>query len=121
MYHKYKFVFIYTFIIIGLGFWQLIDWYFISEDPIWHIMFYILIIPLISLLYGIFIGDEKRCFIMPFVAYVINLLVSIFMANGGYSFEIESLSLCLIPFIFMTIGIIIRKIPLFFSKKKLSK
>lgn len=121
MYHKYKFVFIYTFIIIGLGFWQLIDWYFISEDPIWHIMFYILIIPVISFLYGICIGNEKNCFIMPFIAYIINLFVYIFMANGGFSFEKESLYLSVVPLISMAVGIIIRKMILFFSRKKLSK
>ena len=120
IYIKYQHAINYNLIIIGLGLWQLIDWHFGSEDPIWHIFFYIVVIPIISFIYGIRIGDKKNCFIMPFIAYLVNLIVYIFMANGGFSFEIESLTLCLIPFLAMLIGVIIRKI-LLFIKDKMSK
>ena len=121
MYSKYKYIINYILIILGIGIWQLIDWYFITEDPIGHILFYIFLIPLISLLYGIFIGGERNSFIMPVIAYLANLLMYIFMANGGFSFEIESLYISLIPFSSMFIGILIRKIPIWLFKKNMSK
>ena len=121
MYSKYKYIINYILIILGIGIWQLIDWYFITEDPIGHILFYIFLIPLISLLYGIFIGGERNSFIMPVIAYLANLLMYIFMANGGFSFEIESLYISLIPFSSMFIGILIRKISIWLFKKNMSK
>ena len=117
---NYKYIFFYILIIICIGIWQLLDWYFGLEDPIWHLLFYIWIIPILSLVFGIFVSNYKKCFLMPFIAYITNIIVYIIFANGGLSFDIEALYLSIIPFFAMIVGIIIRKV-LLLIENKLSK
>ncbi len=61
---------------------QLIDWYFGSEDPIWHLMFYLLFMPAFSLAYGALGGGGWRA---PLIAALLTAFVYFFLANGGVS------------------------------------
>ncbi len=61
---------------------QLIDWYFGSEDPIWHLMFYLLFMPAFSLAYGV-LGRGGWC--APLIAALLAAFVCLFLANGGVS------------------------------------
>jgi len=77
---------------IAMGLVQLWDWYYGSEDPIWHILFYLVIMPLVSLVFALTIGrahdrhDKFKLALFPLYALLITSLVYLFMANGGVYF-----------------------------------
>ena len=70
---------------------QLIDWYFGSEDPIWHLFFYMLIMPVASFIYGVLPVYKVRRWTRPLFAAFMASLVYLLMANGGPSFSILEL------------------------------
>ena len=71
----------------AFGVVQLVDWYFGSEDPLWHIFFYLFFMPTASFFYAFMAGDERYCLLIPFVAALMAALIYIFMANGGLAFD----------------------------------
>ena len=112
--NRYAYFIIYMLCMLACGVIQLLDWYYGSEDPIWHILFYIFFMPLFSLSYGFFAGSEKLFFLAPFTAAFLTAFVYIFMANGGFSISItelkSALQLCVPAFVTASAGVILRRI-----------
>ena len=117
MFKKDKTTLIYILLMLAMGIWQLIDWYFGSEDPIWHILFYIFFMPFLSLYYGMATGDRKDSWTIPLLSSCLSALIYVFMANGGISFDSSALQLALPSFIAAFAGVVIRKIILQISKR----
>ena len=110
--------FIYLLIMLGFGIWQILDWYYGSEDPIWHLFFYFLFIPFASALYGCLMGDSKRWYLVPFVSYFATCTIYIFFANGGYKgIDFGAFELSIIPFVACIGGVVLRKIIEFIDRK----
>ena len=82
----------YALVMLALGLFQLWDWYHCSEDPIWHIIFFLFIMPIVSLVFAIFNGSrlqkiqKSSVLIFPFYALFMAAFVYAFMANGGLYF-----------------------------------
>ena len=55
--NKRKYIF-YLLSVIAVGAVQLLDWYFGSEDPIWHVFFYIIVIPVISFIFTLSVREK---------------------------------------------------------------
>lgn len=104
--NKNKYLYLYIIIMIIIGIIQIIDWYYGSEDPIWHLLFYIYIIPIISFGFGIM--DSQL--LTPFISFVMTFLIYIIFGNGGLNFDLDGLKLCILPFITTLIGVGIRKL-----------
>ena len=105
---RYRYTLSYMALMLGRGVWQLLDWYHGTEDPIWHLFFYLLFMPAFSLAHGR---------IAPFMAAFLTVFVYLFMANGGSSIEdlrmtdfISASELCVPSVIAASIGVIVRKI-----------
>ena len=68
----------------ALGLLQLADWYFGSEDPIWHIFFYIVVIPIASFAFTVSIPVRCRTlYFFPIYCALCTAVMYIFMGNGG--------------------------------------
>ena len=91
---RYKNTFFYIALMAGTGVWQLLDWYFGSEDPIWHLLFYIFIMPFLSFIYGL-MEKELAWYLKLLIIAVAGAAVYLFMANGGLKFDFESLYIVL--------------------------
>ena len=117
---RYQPLALYALVMAGMGVWQLLDWYYGTEDPIWHLLFYIFLMPLCSLAYGITAGAHKRPWLVPPVAGGTCALVYICMANGGFSVDSDALSgaleLSVPSFITAAAGVIICRITLWISR-----
>ena len=107
---------------IGSGVWQLLDWHYGTEDPIWHLFFYFLFMPAFSFTYGIFAGNRRKFWLIPFIAGFLASLVYIFMGNGGFSMSTvnlselkSSLELSIPSFAAASAGVIIRRIAMLFG------
>ena len=100
---------VYTALMLGCGIWQLIDWYCGSEDPIWHILFYIFFMPAFSLAYG-FLSENS--WLAPLIAVFLTASVYIFMANGGFSISTfkSALELCVPSLLASIVGVMLHKI-----------
>ena len=118
MFKKDKTTLIYILLMLAMGIWQLIDWYFGSEDPIWHLLFYLFFMPFLSLYYGLATGDRKNTWIIPLMSGSLSALIYIFIANGGFSVDSSALQLAAPSFIASAVGVIIRRIMLLISKRK---
>ena len=110
---------VYAALMLGSGVWQLLDWHYGSEDPIWHLFFYLLFMPAFSLGYG-FLSEDG--WLAPFAAAFLAAFAYIFMANGGFSIEhfsmpyVESaLELCVPSFVAALAGAIVRKVVMAFG------
>ena len=80
---KYKLYIIYTIFMIFFWLWQVIDWWIIRawNDPIWHALFYLALMPLVSFIFWILIWNTSKWWIFPFYVLVATLFVFIFFAN----------------------------------------
>lgn len=85
----------YILVFILLGLWQILDWYFSSEDPIWHIMFYLFFMPAISFTYCVLQGYKYKFYIPVLTTFVCVTLVYIIFANGGLCFDTNCFTLTL--------------------------
>ena len=113
---------IYALAMLGMGIWQLLDWYYGAEDPIWHLLFYVFFMPLCSLAYGITAGEHKRPWLIPPVAGLMCALVYVCMANGGFyatygSFS-GALELSVPSFFAALIGVTICRASIWISRGK---
>lgn len=84
---RHKYTVIYLLLMFVFGAVQLVDWYFGSEDPLWHIFFYLFFMPAASVFYAYLAGSERFCLLIPFIAGLTAALIYIFMANGGLAFD----------------------------------
>ena len=116
---RHFYLVVYAALMLGSGVWQLLDWHYGSEDPIWHLLFYIFFMPAFSLGYGVF--SEKGWF-APLIAAFLVAFVYILMANGGFSIDHFStlylqsaLELCVPSLIAAFVGVIVRKIVMAFG------
>ena len=103
---------IYALLMFGCGVWQLLDWYYGTEDPIWHLLFYLLFMPALSLAYGFLASGG---WLAPFTAGGLTAFVYFFMANGGVSAvsagELQSALEVSVPsFLAALAGVMIRKV-----------
>ncbi len=112
----HKYFIIYILLMIGMGSWQLIDWYFIDGDPLWHILFYILFIPVISFIFSIKVSNIKKYYTIPIFTLFMTSIIYLLMSNGGITIDIWALYFGIISFIVSIIGIIIGKIIIKFNK-----
>ncbi len=81
--NKRKYIF-YLLSVIAVGAVQLLDWYFGSEDPIWHVFFYIIVIPVISFIFTLSVREKcLSLFIFPFYCVLCTAVVYVCMGNGG--------------------------------------
>lgn len=103
---KNKYTYAYLLIMILIGIIQIIDWYYGSEDPIWHLLFYLYIIPVISFMFGIL---EPKLLI-PFICFIMTFLIYIIFGNGGLHFDLGGLKISIIPFITSFIGVGIKRV-----------
>lgn len=107
---------IYAALMLGTGVWQLLDWHFGAEDPIWHLLFYLLIMPFLSFGYGFFAGDRYKPWILPLTAGFLSAFVYAFMSNGGLSLDIVgALELCVPSAISAFVGVSIRRLLMLFG------
>ena len=121
---KYKLHIIYAWIILAFWIWQILDRYFWFEDPIWHLVFYICLIPLVTFIFGIVIWDNSKRWLFPFYAALVEFIVYIFLANWWrIENNLTDLFSVTILFIFwLTFGVwlvwvLIRRLALFISSK----
>ena len=119
---RHKCFAVYMLLMLGSGVWQLLDWHYGAEDPIWHLFFYFLFMPVFSFAYGIFAGNRRKCWLIPLIAGVLTAFVYIFMGNGGFSTRAVSLSgltsaleLSFPSFVAASAGVIIRRIAMIFG------
>lgn len=84
---RHKYTVIYLLLMTAFGAVQLVDWYFGSEDPLWHIIFYLFFMPAASFIYAFLAGSEISYLLIPFAAGLMAALIYIFMANGGLAFD----------------------------------
>ena len=110
-------IIVYLLVMLAMGIWQITDWYFGSEDPIWHLFFYFLFIPFFSFVFGVVVGNVKRWYLVPLIAYFSTCAVYIFMANGGFSVDSWAFELSVIPLTSSSVGVIFRKMMEFLSNK----
>jgi len=115
---KKKFIICYVLLMLGTGAWQLADWYYGNEDPLWHLIFYFVVMPFLSFALGVFTGDGRNAWCVPLGAAVLSALVYIFMGNGGFSIDTGAFQLCLPSFISATIGVMIRRAILWWNSNK---
>ena len=87
---KYGYTIFYILLMIGTGVWQLMDWYYGTEDPIWHLLFYIFVMPFLSFIYGL-MEKNVEWILKLLIVTVLTVSVYLFMANGGMSLDIEDL------------------------------
>jgi hypothetical protein len=83
MNNKKRYIF-YALTLFAMGIFQLVDWYFGSEDPIWHVFFYIILIPVASFLFTV--GIKEKCltlFLFPLYCVCCTAVVYVAMGNGG--------------------------------------
>jgi len=115
---EYSYCMIYVALLLVLGVVQLLDWYHGSEDPLWHIFFYIMVIPVISFCFGIYAGDRKEAWIFPVFAGILTALVYIFMANGGFSIDRGAWQMGLLSITAAFAGVVVKKIIIKFVGRK---
>ena len=121
---KYKLHIIYAWIILAFWIWQILDRYFWFEDPIWHLVFYICLIPLVTFIFGIVIWDNSKRWLFPFYAVLVELVVYILLANW-WRIEVNLIDFFspTLLFIFWLcfgagfIWVLIRRLGLFISNK----
>lgn len=105
-----RFLVSYILFLLAIGIWQLLDWYFGSEDPIWHLFFYLVLIPGASFFFGLIGGEKKYPWIYPFVSMFLVDLLYVFMANGGPSFDSGAFQIGIPSFLSCLVAAAIRKI-----------
>ena len=115
---KNKYILIYFIIMILIGLYDYIDWYFISVDPIWHIYIYIYIIPILSFLLGLIESNKKYYYIYPILSILATSFIYIFMENGGFSIDKGIIIVNIFSFISTIIGIILGKLIIYIKKSK---
>ena len=106
----YRFLLYYILILIGIGAWQLIDWYFGSEDPTWHLFFYVMVLPVVSFGFGLIAGEKPSPWIYPFVSLFLTALMYITMGNGGFCSPEGSLQISFPSFLGCAVAVAIRRI-----------
>ena len=115
---KYGAVALYAALMLGTGVWQLLDWHFGAEDPIWLLFFYFLIMPFLSFGFGLFAGEKRKPWILPLLSGLLSAFVYVFMGNGGFSgFHLYSgvLELCAPSVIAASVGVAIRRLLMLFG------
>ena len=106
---KYGYTILYILLMTGTGVWQLFDWYYGTEDPIWHLLFYIFVMPFLSFIYGLM--EKNASWILKLlIVTVMTVSVYLFMANGGMSLDIEDLYIAVPSLIAGVIGVLINGI-----------
>ena len=108
-YDKKRIIICYVLLMLGTGVWQLADWYYGNEDPLWHLVFYFFAMPFLSFALGVLTGDDGKAWRIPFVAATLSALIYLFMGNGGLKFGDGALQLCIPSFIAAAAGVIIRR------------
>ena len=73
--NKKKIIVCYVLLMLGTGVWQLADWYFGKEDPLWHLVFYFVVMPVLSFLLGILAGDERNAWRIPLGSACLSALI----------------------------------------------
>lgn len=109
---------LYAALMLATGVWQLLDWHFGAEDPIWHLFFYLLIMPFLSFGFGLFAGDKRKPWILPLLAGLLSAFVYVFMGNGGFSgFSLDGgvLELSAPSVIAASVGVVIRRLLMLFG------
>ena len=115
---KKKIIIGYVLLMLGTGVWQLADWYYGNEDPIWHLFFYFLIMPFLSFALGVLIGDDRRALFVPFGSALLSALIYIFFGNGGLSIDVGALQLCVPSFIAAATGVLVRRVIMWWNRNK---
>ena len=105
-----RFILYYVLFLLGMGIWQLLDWYFGTEDPIWHLFFYLLFIPAASFVFGLIAGEKRYPWAYPFLSMFLVGLLYIFMANGGFSIDSGAFQLAVPSFLSCLVAVAIRRI-----------
>ena len=103
---KYGYTILYILLMAGTGVWQLLDWYYGTEDPIWHLLFYIFIMPFLSFIYGLMYKNVVWI-IKLLIVIVLTASVYLFMANGGMSMDVENLYIAVPSLVAGIIGVLI--------------
>lgn len=116
---KYKFTILYILSVHLVGIWSIVDWNFGTEDPLWHLVFYIIIIPILSFIFGVIVTKEIKVWLIPFIVFISITIIWLVFENGGLALNIEGLHIASIPSIVTSIlGIIVNKIYNYFRKVK---
>jgi len=79
--YKKKIIVCYVLLMLGTGVWQLADWYFGNGDPLWHLVFYFVVMPVLSFVLGALAGDGQNVWLIPFGSACMSALIYIFMAT----------------------------------------
>ena len=113
-----KIILCYVLMMLGTGVWQMADWYYGNEDPLWHLAFYVFAMPFLSFVLGVLTGDDRRALFIPFGSAVLSALIYIFMGNGGFSVDAGALQLCVPSFIAATIGVLVCRVIMWWNRNK---
>jgi hypothetical protein len=108
---RYGLIAAYAALMLGMGVWQLLDWRYGSEDPIWHIFFYLFIMPLLSGAFGLALGGGRKAWLFPLSSGGLAASVYFFMANGGLRFDLAgALELCVPSLLAACAGVALRRL-----------
>lgn len=78
---KYKLNIIYLILMILFWVWQVLDWHFWFNDPLWHVVFYLAFIPFVSFIFWIIFWKTNKWWMFPLYALIVTLFVFLFFAN----------------------------------------
>ena len=80
---KYKLNIIYSIFIIFLWIWQVLDWQIFKRwhDPIWHLLFYLAIIPFITFIFWIIIWNKSKWWQFSIFSMLAVILIFLLFAN----------------------------------------
>ncbi len=116
--YKKKIIVCYVLLMLGTGVWQLADWYFGNGDPLWHLVFYFVVMPVLSFVLGALAGDGQNVWLIPFGSACMSALIYIFMANGGFSFDTGALQVCVPSFFGALAGVIVCRVRLWWHQNR---
>ena len=74
-------VYLICFIIVGIL--QKIGYDFFSYSAAWHAFFYVLVIPIINIVFAFYFVKEKSYYVYPTIATMLSIFVYILFGNGG--------------------------------------
>lgn len=74
-------VYLICFIIIGIL--QKIGYEFFSYSTAWHAFFYVLVIPIINIVFAFYFIKERSYYVYPTIATMLSIFVYILFGNGG--------------------------------------
>ena len=112
---------IYLVLCIGLGIFQFIDMRVSltpEPDPLWHVVFYFPVYPVLSVALGIFTAQMKRFWAVPFAAFALIALIAVLTLGVQTELDVSVLLAALPSFAGAWIGIAIGKLSAAIRREK---